>query len=1037
VEADPTTHELTARWQAVFEAADRVLELAPAEQQAYLDRWAREHPELGDDLLALITAGTAGSALETPAPVFGASFLHAAGEFTDLPAADSSQIGPYRVRREIARGGMGAVYLAERSDDQYRKEVALKVLPPWSGGGRRRLQRFLEERQILAALDHPGIARLLDGGVTADGMPWFAMEYIDGQPIDRHADRLRLSVEARLELFCEVCAAVQYAHRSLVVHRDLKPSNILVAVGGRVALLDFGIARLVAEDPARIAAATAPGDRLLTPLYASPEQIRGESASTAADVYALGVLLYTLLTGRSPYRLASFESYEVANAVLEQEPERASLAALRTGGYPSRSGPEVSAEGLALVRGTTPVRLAKRLRGDLDAIVQKALDKEPGRRYATVEQFEADVRRHLAGLPVVARPASRLYVTRKFVRRNRAGVVMSVAAAVLVLGFAVVMTVQRSRIRAQSERLVIERNRAELTGQFFINTFEAVTPGLRGISAREILDSATARIDQELADHPGQRADLMMTMARAYHRLELYAPARSLLERSLGLRRGLRPRAPVEIAETLVLLGAVLLAQGEVEPAERVLSEALDLRRQARGGSHRDVARTLVDLSAVRRAQRRLPEAEQLAREAVRIDQAREADGRPDLARSISALAHVLADRGEHRSAAGLFRQSLSLARAAHSDEHPDVVDAVFDLASALHASGGHTEADSLIRYGITVQRRLLTGVLLRGAAQLEGTTDHSRSTPTGSEEAAASVARILETKPPLPTLEASGTPGARIAFVSDRDGPDPVGDRGNHEVYVMNADGTDQRRLTHEQSNDFNPAWSPDGKRIAFTSQRDGGFDIFLMNADGSEQRALTRFTALGLGAVEPAWSPDGKRIAFRSRAKQLDVYVINVDGTGLTRLTHDPGGVGAPAWSPDGKRIAYSSRRHGLPEILVMDADGGNPVRLTTNEALDHRASWSPDGRRIAFHTNRDGDQEIYVMNSDGSHPTRLTHYVGEDAHPSWSPDGRQIVFHRRVLGHGQVFVMNADGTDVKRITGLSAVAFNGFPNWGPAAP
>src|SRR5687767_6044709 len=379
-EADMAKTQLVEVWREVFEAADSALELEPAERQAFIDRCLENHPAIGAELKALIDAAAAASTLETPAAEFAAPFLNGVELDDDVAGDDNngavSMFGPYRVRREIGSGGMGAVYLAERSDDQYRKEVALKILPRWSGGDRRRRQRFLEERQILATLDHPGIARLLDGGVTADGQPWFAMEYIDGRQIDQYCDELRLSVDERLKLFCAVCSAVQYAHRILVVHRDLKPSNILVSADGRVALLDFGIAKLLAQDSTTADAAKTIGDRMMTPLYASPEQIRGEPASTSADIYALGVLLHVLLTGGRPYRLSTFESYEVARAVLEQEPERPSVSAARESEHVGARALEHSAAARALSRGSTPVKLVRRLRGDLDAIVLKEMTKD-------------------------------------------------------------------------------------------------------------------------------------------------------------------------------------------------------------------------------------------------------------------------------------------------------------------------------------------------------------------------------------------------------------------------------------------------------------------------------------------------------------------------------------------------------------------------------------------------------------------------------------------------------------------------------------
>jgi TolB protein len=307
-----------------------------------------------------------------------------------------------------------------------------------------------------------------------------------------------------------------------------------------------------------------------------------------------------------------------------------------------------------------------------------------------------------------------------------------------------------------------------------------------------------------------------------------------------------------------------------------------------------------------------------------------------------------------------------------------------------------------------------------------------------GSADETVPIQRAFAADPAPLAKKGAAPPGdnSRIVFATDRHGPDPVGDHGNPEIYIMNPDGTDQRRLTYENAADETPALSPDGSMIAFASQRNGGtFEIFLMNSDGTNQRRLTDFTKLGIGAVQPAWAPDGKRILFKSRVKRIDLYVINVDGTGLVKLTDEPRGVNTPAWSPDGRKIAFANLRHGPPEMYVMNPDGSGQIRLTFNTWKDVRPSWSPDSRRIAFHSDRDGEMEIYVMNADGSDTRRLTRNPTEDGFPSWSPDGKRIVFHRRVLGHGAIFTMNADGSDVRRLTEISPVAFSGFPNWGRA--
>jgi eukaryotic-like serine/threonine-protein kinase len=372
---------------------------------------------------------------------------------TDEEPLAGHRLGAYEVIREIGRGGMGTVYLAARADTEFRKRVAIKLVT--AGFDHRSIvQRFRNERQILAGLDHPNIARLLDGGTTASGAPYFVMEYIEGETIREHCDRRRLTTDERLRLFRAVCSAVHFAHQNLVVHRDLKPGNILVTADGTVKLLDFGVAKLLAP-MAQMGELTEATARVMTPEYASPEQARGETITTASDVYSLGVLLYELLTGHRPYRISSRSLMEVIEAICEQEPTRPSTAVGRTVTLPAADGhPAVTltAETVSKARGSEPQRLRRELQGDLDNIVLKAMRKEPQRRYASAEQFSEDIHRYFQRLPVLARQDTLAYRTSKFMSRHRAGVAAAMLVVVALLAGAVTTLWQAHLARQERDK---------------------------------------------------------------------------------------------------------------------------------------------------------------------------------------------------------------------------------------------------------------------------------------------------------------------------------------------------------------------------------------------------------------------------------------------------------------------------------------------------------------------------------------------------------------------------------------------------------
>ncbi len=423
------------------------------------------------------------------------------------PRIEGQRFGAYQVIREIGRGGMGTVYLAARADDQYKKRVALKILRA-DINAQEVLSRFRHERQILASFDHPNIAGLLDGGSTPNGEPYFVMDYVEGTPIDQYCDSHSLTVAERITLFRQVCSAVQYVHQNLIVHRDLKPSNILVTPEGVPKLLDFGIAKILKpEMMATMVNATRAEDRVMTPAYASPEQVRGEPITTASDIYSLGVVLFEIFTGRRPYRVKSNTAHELARVICDEEPDKPSTAITKTDRGVAQTSARV--EELSRKRSTEPDRLERRLKGDLDNILLKAMRKEPQRRYASVEQFSEDLHRHLANLPVSAHEDSFRYRTEKFVRRNIITVTAGAIAVLSLLAGLIVTTIEFRQARI--ERALAEsrfEDVRKLAHTFIFDVHDAIQNLSGSTPARSLIANTGTEYLDRLASTPMSNASL-------------------------------------------------------------------------------------------------------------------------------------------------------------------------------------------------------------------------------------------------------------------------------------------------------------------------------------------------------------------------------------------------------------------------------------------------------------------------------------------------------------------------------------------------
>jgi eukaryotic-like serine/threonine-protein kinase len=704
----------------LFEAA---LAQDPAERASFLASACPDDPGLRAEIESLLLHADGTNPLRS-------ALERAMGDASAALAGVGERVGAYRLVAEVAMGGMGAVYRAVRDDDEYRKEVAVKLLRGglWSAD---LLARFRAERQILAHLEHPFIARLLDGGTTAHGLPYLVMEYVEGQPITTFCHQGQLPIAERLRLFVAVCEAVQYAHQNLVVHRDLKPANILVTAAGAPKLLDFGIAKLLgpaAAEDAGTMAVTRTHVRLMTPEYASPEQARGEAVTTLSDVYSLGVLLYELLTSRRPHRFDGVAPEEIDRRLREEEPLRPSAA-------------------------VAPGPARKLLAGDLDTIVLKALHKEPARRYPSAQGLADDLDRFLSGRPVLARPDTLRYRAAKLVRRRPGTMAAGAAVAALVVGFALTMTVQAARLARERNKAREAEQHARQVAGFLTEIFGVSDPAAsRGhaVTAREVLDAGARRIRSQLQDQPLVKAALLQTMGNVYRNLGLpreglplideslelrrralgeespetatslndaaevrrelsdYAAAEPLHRRALDLRLRLLGPNHEAVGESLNNLGLTLQGNDHLAEAEDLYRRALAVRRRALGERHPDVAVTLSNLGQVVNARGDLEEAERLKREVLRLRRDVLGPDHPHTLNSMHTLATTLSMRVKRKEAEPLFRETLALRLRVLGADHPDTTTTLNNLAFLLQDEGRLPEAEDLYRRGLEVRRRVL-----------------------------------------------------------------------------------------------------------------------------------------------------------------------------------------------------------------------------------------------------------------------------------------------------------------------------------------
>ncbi len=676
------------QWEKIKDLFGAALEREPNQRSAFLRDACGPNEVLRNEIESLLSAHERSNDLSQ----------HLWRDQFSGDAQDLKSIGPYQLIKKLGEGGMGQVWLAEQTEP-VRRQVALKLIRAGIYNDSL-LQRFHSERQSLAIMDHPAIAKVFEAGSTPSGQPYLVMEYVPGLPITEYCDQEKLKIRDRLDLFLKACEGVQHAHQKAIIHRDLKPANIMVVeVDGTPVprIIDFGLAKTAGPPMAENPLVTQAGSFVGTPGYMSPEQADPSvrDVDTRTDVYSLGVVLYVLLTGFLPFDAKRQPLHEVLRQLREEDPPRPS----------TKIGLEKeSSSSSAAARSTEPGQLVSMLRGDLDWIVMTALEKDRSRRYGTPSALAADIGRYLNHEPVLARPASAGYRLQKYVRRHRIGVALAAGLVLLLAGFAAAQT-------AQVRRITRERDRADRVTQFMSGMFKVSDPSeARGnsITAREILDKASKDIDAGLSRDPELQAQMMGVMGQVYGSLGLYGRARALLTQAVDIQHRLLGASHPQTLSSMDDLGWILNREGHYPEAEKLQRETLGLRRRVLGPQQPDTLRSMTNLSNTLTTAGHYAEAEKLQRETIDIQRRVLGPEQPETLRSMSNLANTLYRGGHYTEAEKLQLETINIQTRILGREHPDTLWSMSNLANTLSKENRFADAAKLQRETLDLRRHVL-----------------------------------------------------------------------------------------------------------------------------------------------------------------------------------------------------------------------------------------------------------------------------------------------------------------------------------------
>jgi serine/threonine protein kinase len=695
-----------AHWDRVKELLHQAMQLAPEQRPRFLDDACSSDGALRDEVESLLSAdeGVRSSFLQSPPPGADSDGIGA------VAALESGQIFSQRFQlvRKLGEGGMGQVWLAEQTSP-VRRQVALKLIKAGMYD-EALVQRFQAERQSLAIMDHPAIAKVFDAGTTPQGQPYFVMEFVPGLPITEYCDQKKLKIKDRLELFVQACEGVQHAHQKAIIHRDLKPANILVVeVDGKPVprIIDFGLAKTTTSQVAGESLFTQLGHFVGTPGYMSPEQADPnlQDIDTRSDVYSLGVVLYVLLAGLQPFETRQRQKQpldELLRKLREEEPPRPSTKVSTDRG---------SSGAAAEARGTEPRQLVSLLRGDLDWITMKALEKDRARRYGAPSELAADIRRHLNHEPVEARPASAVYRLRKYARRHRVAVAVVAGLVLLLAAFSVLQALQLRRITRERDRATRERDRATRITDFMTGMFKVSDPSeARGnsVTAREILDKASNDMQKGLAQDPEVQSQMTQVMASTYTNLGLYPRAYELAKRALDTRLSLLGSDDPKTLESMAQLGWILNRQGKYVEAEKMERRALDGERRILGPEDPLTIESMANLAFIVQGPGDFRQAEKLARETIDVATRRLGPDSAPVLRSMGTLGTALWNQGRYAEAEQEFRQLVDVERRVAGPGHPDTLKAMGNLALAIQSQGRLAEGEQMYREVLAAQQRVL-----------------------------------------------------------------------------------------------------------------------------------------------------------------------------------------------------------------------------------------------------------------------------------------------------------------------------------------